>query len=170
MRPRVIINPNAFPRLRTMNQALAISDGDYRGPVLTVIGQVHRKQELRIFATQGTAGASGAWPKLSPAYAKRKRKAGFGSRILVRTGAMKATLTQAGGPGYHQSFQRVGALAVFLLGGFSRIAGYHRRGTPPLPRREMLQKTQAQIAEIRRALFEWYKLRVAQVLRHQRAR
>ena len=166
MRPRVTINPNAFPRLRTKNQALGLTDGDYSGPVLTVIGQVHRKQENRIFATQGSAGAGGAWPKLSPAYAKRKRKDGFGSRILVRTGAMKSALTTPGNPNYYQAFQRVGALAVFLLGGFSRIAGYHRRGTPPQKRREMLNKTAAQIAEIRRALFDWYKLRIQQVQRH----
>lgn len=177
MSVRVTPNPNAFPRLRTMAEALKITDGDFAGPVMTVVGNVHRRQQKQIFATQGAAGLSGPWEPLSPAYAKRKKRQGYGSKILLRAGSMRAALTTASSPAYHQSFQKVGPLAVYLLGALSRVAGYHRKGYANrkrggrLPRREMLNKTVAQIAEIKNAIVEWYRTkRIPQVLRHRGAR
>ena len=71
---KVDLNRQAFPRIRSAADAFLITAADLRGPVLTRLAQEHRKQEARIFATEGReSGAS--WPALSPKYLERKRRA-----------------------------------------------------------------------------------------------
>ena len=80
MKMRVDINREGYERLRTLGSLLTVTDGDLRGPVLTRVAQVHRKQEAAIFTSEGAEGGSGTWAPLSPEYAKRKQAALSGGR------------------------------------------------------------------------------------------
>ena len=108
---RVDINRQAFERLRDLGDLLKVTDGDLRGPVLTRVAQLHRKQEAAIFASEGAEGGAGGWPPLSPEYAKQKQRALTGGR-KARAAQRKAT-KEAG---------------VFGLLG----SGFAARRTPPL--------------------------------------
>lgn len=86
----VDINRKFLPRIRSCIDALEITARDMQGPVLTRLAQVHRKQEKRIFASEGKEGARGPWPDLSRPYAAFKRRVrGSEHPILVFSGDMK---------------------------------------------------------------------------------
>jgi hypothetical protein len=144
---RVVIkkNPEGFSRVRTQAQALAITSGDFAGPVMVVFGQLHREQELAIFASQGARGGSGRWPALSPSYEKKKsrfRKAAgkgpglvfaIGKKIMVLTGDTKARFTVPTNPAYVQRFVPRGTSGgVFQFGADSDVAAAHLAGNPSL--------------------------------------
>lgn len=83
MQLKVDFNRQGLERLRSAADLLVITAGDLQGPVLTRVAQEHRKQESRIFTSEGAEGQSGAWPRLSPAYAERKRQAMLEGREIV---------------------------------------------------------------------------------------
>jgi hypothetical protein len=158
-------NPEVFKRLRTKAEALIVSPGDFAGPVLVRLGQVHRRQEKAIFASQGAAGGSGRWPKLSPGYAKWKKRVFPGRKILVLSGEMKERFTVPSRPEYVQRFTSSGQSGgVFSFGAIDEVAVKHYRGIK-LPVRDMITKTAAQITELRNTFISWYAARVRQIVR-----
>lgn len=184
---KVTPNPNAFKRLRKLSDALKITNGDLAGPVLIRLGQVHRKQETAIFATEGAIGAFGKWPMLNPRYAKRKRRVVGRRKILVLTGDTKGRFTKASSPYYIQRFSPTAeGKGIYQFGAASDVAAAHVHGNPGLaplrssvaglvfggkanrlPIRNMITKTAQQVAEIKTRLVDWYrKERIPQVLRH----
>lgn len=159
-------NPYIMKRLMTQNQAFAITNADLGGQVLVRLGVVHRRQEKAIFASQGAAGASGRWPKLSPGYAKWKRRVFPGKKILVLSGEMKERFTVPSRPEYIQRFTPTGeGRGVVSFGASDEVAVKHFRGIK-LPVRDMISKTQEQINELRLTFIDWYIKRVRQVERH----
>jgi hypothetical protein len=180
-------NPDAFNRLRSFNQALVISVGDFQGPVLIRVGQVHRKQMARIFATSGRAGASGKWKRLNVRYAERKRRVFGNKKILQLSGEMKRKFTKPSHPSYYQDFIESGGTAgTFRLGARSSKAAAHILGRSELapgpskssrrifggsvnklPKRDMISKTPRMVEEIRLRIERWYiDERIPQVLRY----
>jgi hypothetical protein len=106
-----------------------------------------------------------------------------GGKILQLSGAMKAAFTGTG-PGYIQQFIPRGVLGVFRFGARSAVAAAHLQGNPSLapkqsalarsvfggrakrlPIRDMVTKSEAQLAEMRETLRTWYIARVRQFLR-----
>ena len=179
-------NPEAFKRLRSMTEALQITSGDLGGPVLVRMGQLHRKQQKRIFASEGSEGQAGRWPSLSDRYDARKREV-FGRRkMLVLTGDMKDRFTRQTSSYYIQQFIPAGGgRGTFQFGAESEIAAAHLRGdpgiapeksetarlifggmAPRLPIRDMISKTAEQLDAFRLRLVQWYnEERIPQVLR-----
>lgn len=169
------LNMKAFPRIRTRIDALLLQEADFRGPILTRLGQLHRDQEQRIFGSEGAAGARGSWPALSPAYAAHKRRKVGRKRILVWSGDMKERFISPSRPEYVQSFIPTGrAAGLFQFGAASVLAGYHfaggtstHRSRPKkgsgktyrvvLPRRDMVTKSPAQILEMQKEFIAWYR-------------
>lgn len=189
---KVDVNRQGFERLRSATDLLVITRGDLQGPVLTRVAQAHRKQEAAIFASEGGQGASGVWPRLSPAYAQRKATAGRAGRaavkgkkgkartaalralkapisqkILVWSGDMKDRFLSASRPENIEQFVQTSPTGgVFQLGASSTIAGYHFEGGPHLPRRDMVTKTREQVLAIWQAIVDWYRTeRLPQVFR-----
>lgn len=133
--------------------------------LLRALGTAHVAQEQQIFSTEGAAGASGPWPPLSPRYAARKRRL-FGRRkILERTGAMKAQFTRKGDPAYFEHYEPAGDRGVFSFGARSKLGAIHVQGGPFLPVRNMIEKTAAQLDELREVLKVWYFGKLRQLLR-----
>lgn len=185
------INLSAYPELRTCAEALMITNNDLKGPILVRVGQTHRKQAKRIFASEGSEGASGRWPALSEAYDARKRAMFGGQKILVATGEMKRQFVKKSSPGYIQRFQPKGKGGVFVLGAQSEIAVFHfkgadstrtsearrtrKKGEKPfkpkvfrvtLPKRDMATKTRKQLKAIEETIVKWYRdERIPQVVK-----
>jgi len=109
------------------------------------------KRERAVFAQEGKAfsktremgegaGAWGPWEPLNEDYAKRKLAQGYGSKILVRTGRLKESLTQRGGADavFEVSLQAIS------MGTKVPYAGYHQTGTRRMPVREPLRISEVQ--------------------------
>ena len=153
-------NPAAFQRLRTLNDAFAIREGDMQ-QLVRFLGPIHRAQMRRVFAIQ-SRGELYPWQKLNPEYAVRKAREYPGKKILVRKGTMKDAFTKASNSDYRQFYRK----PVASFGASSVIAGYHYRGNPPLPRRDMITKSNKQLRELQFGIEEWWKTkRVPQILR-----
>jgi hypothetical protein len=164
----VDLNRRGMERVREIAKGFEITAGDIRGPILSRAAAVHRKQEARIFASEGGVGASGRWPALSPEYAEHKRRALSPRRpkILVWSGDMKERFLTPSRKEYIERAVQRGKRWVLQFGASSEIAGYHYEGGPNLPKRDMITKTARQIGELRRSLVEWYRTeRVPQVRR-----
>ncbi len=179
------MNLHAYPRLRDFVSALKITHHDMGGQILVILGGRHRKQQKRIFTTQGRAGKAGRWPSLSARY-KAKKKELFGrKKMLQLTGETHKRFTKKSHPGYIQAYVPGGGegKGTFLFGASSELAKVHLlglasaapeskhpelfRGKPPnLPKRDMISKTNDQAREFDADLKEWYiKKRVPQVLK-----
>jgi len=166
MKVKVATNPEGLRRLQAMLKEVHISHKDLGGQILVRLGQLHRKQMARVFASQGAEGGSGRWPKLSPGYAAWKRRYFPGRRILVLSGEMKARFTTPSRPEYVQRFLPRGSGGVYQFGAYDEIAARHVKGGDTLPKRDMISKTAAQIAEFSASIEEWWrKVRVPQVRR-----
>ena len=146
-------HPEAFQRIRVGLQAFAVTDRDLQTHVLTRLGQIHRKQESAIFATQGAEGRTGRWAALAPGYAAWKAKHFPGKKILVRKGAMKEAFLRVRNPDYVQRYIK----PLMQFGARSAVAGFHFIGTGRMPRRDPVSKTEGQIAEMRVGILDWYR-------------
>ena len=85
-------------------------------------------------------GAWGGWAPLSPSYAAQKAAEGFGNRILVRTGRLKASLTSRGAGSVFRSDAKSMAVGTSVP-----YAGYHQTGTRKMPKREPIRVSEAAV-------------------------
>jgi hypothetical protein len=188
----VRINREAFQRLRTVADALRISPGDVRGPILVRLGQKHREQMKRNFATEGATTKGGKWAPLNERYAKRKRRAFPRQRMLQLSGEMKRRFSERQDQHYIQEVvEATDSRWRFRFGAYDDVAAAHFHGEPDraaprvlatrraaassrvfggraprLPKRDMVTKSDEQVRELRRVVVIWYnKERVPQVLR-----
>lgn len=105
------------------------------------------RHTLEDFVLEG--GRSGAsWKPLSPAYAAWKAKRFPGNGLLVRTGALKASLLSADAP---QAIFRPSATGL-EIGSSVPYALYHQTGTGRMPQRPPLRVDAAFMAAIGKAL------------------
>lgn len=137
--------------VKQVNRALALSAAAIKDlrPVWEDIYDDFLRRESVVFAAEGNVGSKsremgggawGPWAPLDPMYAARKRAKGFGSKILVRTGRLRDSLTTRGS-----------ADAVFepsplgmAVGTKTPYAGYHQTGTRHMPKREPVRISEAQ--------------------------
>ena len=69
-------------------------------PVLHAYGELFKSQMVMQFETEGAASGE-AWTKNEPTYAALKKAQGYGSKIGVRTGALRSSMTGGGGYSEH---------------------------------------------------------------------
>jgi hypothetical protein len=187
---RTKVNRGAFDRVRTLQGLLVFSEAEIARRVVPAMATVHREQEKRIFATEGAAGGAGAWPRLSPEYARRKRAAAAGGRtaakgkrgkarttflrslgrpiankILVWSGETRDRFTKAGPNNIARITARGKDRWTLGFGARSAIASYHHVGAGPLPVRDMVKKTKAQMAELQAVVVTIYRQKVEQYRR-----
>ncbi len=106
--------------------------------------------EREQFATQGAYG-SGRWEPLSEPYRSWKAQKFPGAGILVRTGALKASLTRQGAPG---NVLRITPEYV-EMGTDIPYAGYHQHGTDKMTDRPPLALPQRSRTSWSRITAEW---------------
>ncbi len=114
------------------------------------VGIRFRKNERRLFATQGGSGGP-KWPKLSPAYKKRKRKLRPGKKIMVFDGRLRESLTKRNSGGYREAGIWRKGLSLIIVGTKDPKAAWHgppnSRKNKRLPVRNVIQHTPRQLLE-----------------------
>lgn len=112
-------------------------------PVLQgVIALKLRSWQGRVFDSEGQAQASGRWPSLAEAYARRKEREYPGQPLMVRTGDLRTSLTEAGGT----HIERVEPLALEF--GTSLPYAYAHEAGRGVPKRAMLDLPGPLVAEV----------------------
>lgn len=98
--------------------------------------------EKKVFRQQGRVGDWGKWAPLNPVYAAYKRRKGWGTRILIRTGSerLMSSLTKESSPDFHF----IGRPLGMEIGTRVPYARYHQTGTKHMPAREPVRLTNAQ--------------------------
>ena len=100
-------------------------------------------RESDLFSSTGSSHGV-TWAALSPGYAERKAREGFGSQpLLVRTGAMKAGLLGQGGGSSLFTIRRKSRFK-FIWGSSDPLVKIHGRGLGEhLPKRSLIVLTKA---------------------------
>ena len=126
------------PVIKTLAQALDLQTAEVKRIAIQV-DFAFRKHESKSFKSQGAA-SGGKWSKLSPAYAKWKKRAFPGRKILSLTGGLRKSLTSKGPQ--HVAFGTTKPRASITVGTKNRLAAYHGPGrfhNSKLPVRDALQ-------------------------------
>jgi hypothetical protein len=128
--------------------------GDWRG-FFGALSEWFKAQQVKRFATEGAWGG-GKWAPVDPEYARRKREAGFGSVVGVRTGALRAS--QTGGAGYSEAIKSTSASFGMSASSKARPYGEHFNALRQVIRMDSRQGREAQklthqwvLAEVRNA-------------------
>lgn len=121
-------------------------------PVMNVIGTGYRKEVGAIFNRQQPRGEGQRWPQLSDKYKAWKEKRFPGMPILVRTGELKASMTESGANGNISIIDKVSG----IFGTTVKHGAYHDQGGPKMPRRNFSEPNDRRIkiwiSQIERAL------------------
>jgi hypothetical protein len=153
---RMQVSSRSFQAVRQATELFKVTPTDLGGQVLVRLGQVHRRQQEQIFQTEGAVGESGKWPRLSPEYARRKRRAlrreqklqrtmrlllagsiktgpskgaPISMKILVWSGDMRARFTEFGRPEHVERYVPTSpTTGVFQFGAYSDLAAIHKEG------------------------------------------
>lgn len=125
---------------RTLTRFSDVIEHAGTGGVFDDMADTFGQIEARQFSSSGAN--SGGWAALSPGYAAWKARHYPGKGVLVRSGALEASLT--GRP--------LGVEVITddraLFGTGVPYAGYHQHGTPKMPRRRPLEFTGTQRTEL----------------------
>lgn len=97
------------------------SRAEHLQPVWLQVREDWVEGNARRFRNEGRIGKGRPWRPLSPAYAKRKKKLYPGAKILVRTGALRSSLTTS----LDVNEIRDQSMAI---GSRSKVGQYHRHG------------------------------------------
>lgn len=100
-------------------------------PALAVVADDLREMIAEQFATEGAAGGT-PWAPLAASTLKKKRETRRG--ILNVTGALLASLTEAGSPGHVEKVDG----RQLLLGSALPYATFHQTGTRRMPARPII--------------------------------
>ena len=120
-------------------------------PVLTDIGSLIEEGLAKNFETQGY----GSWAALSASTQASKERGDYaGMPPLVRTGDLKAALTERDAPG-HKFIVEPNSLTVGVLGDAIPYAGYLDSGTGRMPARMLITVTPGTLEKIVQAILDW---------------
>jgi phage gpG-like protein len=107
-------------------------------PSLKVIGIGYRKEVDQIFSKQQPRGIGLRWPPLSEKYAEWKEKRFPGRPLLVRTGALKESMTQEGAQGNITAISKTSA----IFGTSIHYGIYHDKGGSKIPKRNFSEPSE----------------------------
>jgi hypothetical protein len=123
---------------------------DY-GAILKTIGGILEEGLLEWFETRG----EGTWAALSPVTRRDKAARGFGDMPdLVRTGALKAALTQDGAFG-HKFLVSQDSVTVGVLGDMIPYANWLATGTRNMPARILVNIPADTMNKVLQAITDW---------------
>ena len=108
-------------------------------PVFRNLMGTYRKRSSKQFTSQGKSG-SGGWKPLKPSTVAAKKRAGLDRRILHATLRLRESMT-----GSHPSDGiRIILPGSMAFGSTVKYAPYHQHGTKNMPRRRVLELTEAE--------------------------
>lgn len=121
-------------------------------PIWGDVKRAFWRYEKEQFKTEGAAGRSGAWQKLSNRYVVQKIERyggkGFaGSGILVASGRLKKSLTGETSDLIYQTSSK-----EFAIGSSVPYGKYHQRGGGRLPKRELISLSDNQKRRLQKTI------------------
>ena len=120
-------------------------------PILKTIGETLETEIAQGFASRGF----GTWAELSPLTRADRMRQGYGSQPdLVRSGDLRAALTEADAPG-HKFLVSANEVRVGVYGSVVPYAYWLQRGTPRMPARLLVQARPETIDRIVQSIMEW---------------
>jgi len=111
------------------------------------VRSIYRRSNERRFASMGL----GSWPALADSTVERKRRGGYDPRAMRRSGALERALTS---PRARDQVD-VRDPSEFRFGTTLPYAGYHDAGTGGEKRRELVELTAAERAEVSRLISDY---------------
>jgi phage gpG-like protein len=132
-------NIELTPESRRIVDGLAKAGKIDLRPVMNVIGIGYRKEVKAIFGKKQARGEGDKWPQLSDKYAAWKEKKYPGAPLLVRTGALRASMTELGAQGNINIIGKVGA----VFGSTVFYGVFHDVGGERVPRRNFSEPNEA---------------------------
>lgn len=158
------VNHKGIERMRDTADALVLTEKDRAGPVRRELQKVHVMQVRQAFATQGATTLGGKWPAWSPSYAawRKRYQARWGKKMMVLTGTMKWKFTK---PSHRAFVSKWVRPWKFLFGAVDEVASLHQEGRGRLPIRSVVNKTKKDLEQFGKALAEFWKKRIRQVVR-----
>jgi len=127
LRRGVEVDLEAWVRRRTshrLRELGAFDQQNLEADLLPRVGVVFRRQERRLFASEGASGGP-PWRELDPDYARRKAVDWPGRKILAASGQLRQDLTSESSPDYIQEVELRGREAHLRLGTGNPLARYH---------------------------------------------
>lgn len=100
-------------------------------PSMKVVGIGYRKEVKAIFSKQQPRAEGMKWPQLNEKYAEWKERNYPGQPLLVRTGALKSSMTEQGASGNITVISKIGA----VFGSSVSYGIYHDKGGSKIPKR-----------------------------------
>lgn len=169
---RMRVRPEGFKRLRTLNEALRLDDGDQTA-VLRLLDREHVLQVKAAFATHGASVATGPWRFWTTEYGKWRvrNRSKYGLVFMRLLGSYRG---RSADQLYKKSTQVTHPDHIALWRGRLRYAfgfrddvGFmHQHGGPALPKRSLVDKTEEDRARLLNVFLDFWLARVRQVLRN----
>lgn len=122
--------------------------GDLR-PALNALAAILVEENRANFSSEGAASVYGRWDPLSPNYRRWKEKHYPGKPILVRTGALEASLTSL------PMGVQTATSTTISLGTDIEYARYHQTGTRNMPRRAPVALTERAKRDMVKVIQKW---------------
>ena len=143
------------PRIKSLEDLAKLDRRDMETMTKAIDSQF-RSDERRLFATEGASGGK-RWPKLSPAYARRKKKKYPGRKILVRKGPLRKSLTTKNAE--HIAEWSLQPRATITVGTKNPLGRFH------VKRRDPIQQTTRQARMMRGLIWRHLNMKRARVER-----
>jgi len=141
---KVTVELEGLPELLTQFRGVEVGMLDFRtlGTWDWVQSEFYKIEKAQ-FASEGSAGASGKWTALNPAYAKRKEKKWGPMPILQASGRLYRSMTSANADGVVEKRP-----LELVLGSRVKYGGYHQKGTPTMAKRPPIDFTPEQETQL----------------------
>jgi len=132
-------------------------------PAWPAVIEAFRRQEAKLWQTEGASGEHGRWTPLSPNYAERKARLFARRPILYLSGALHDSLTESGADSIVQFDNR----ALFIGSDVHSPDGYpyglaHQEGRG-LPQRRAIDPTDKDVSEWVSAIWRHFENKVSRV-------
>ena len=148
------------PRIRLLSDLFDLDAREMK-VMTTEVDKQFRKNMKRLFATEGASGGK-RWKRLTPKYAKRKRKKRRGRKILVYNRDMRDSITNAGHRDHVAEFSLNPPYVE--VGTNSDIARYHAEGGGRLPVRNPIQQTDSQKRRYHQIVVKQLRIKMRRLL------
>ena len=154
---KISISIEGIPLIDRILGTAAAAAKDLR-PAFNEITKDFERQMREVFDSSGAIAGYQQWTPLNRAYAAKKQADGYGTKILVRTGQLKTSLTGGGFVGGGVGVVRKISKRAMTIGTKVPYAKYHQRGTRKMPKRDFVR-----VSNFARA--RWMKMIQAHLIR-----
>jgi hypothetical protein len=160
-------NPAGIERLRTLPEALLLTDKDKKGPLLIEMDVANIKQVKRAFTTKGASVRTGPWRPWSPRYAAWRQKHGLGKQMLRLHDSMFGKFTART---HRAHIARWRSPLKYDFGARDDVAFIHQNpkasGRPNFPKRSVIDKTSRDHKAFVTTFVGFYKKHLRRIFRN----